>query len=1589
MIRSSSWTLISAIMLSLAATPAAAQTCTDSAVPGTVIGFTPLPGDLTRPNSCNLLPCYKPEKADGPSVEVDEGCDALSGPCPVRARVALDFPGNSQMPTNTHVRLYWFGQATPPADECLPPPFGSCSPISICGPLGAEILVDKGETWIEPVVSCDDIASGAYEERSFSLSAYACQTSTGECTQRLDVEDIEFPPPEELWEMLECDPPPPPCEECVCNIGGSGGSGGGSAGGGPPGWGPPGTGPKALLRYHGRGAGHPEHPGTPGWAASLGRYWSHDYATRIVLDPDDMNDQHVWLITPGATFVEYQALGGGVYQYVEPSDDYRTLSRTADGWSLRELDGTVHAFNNAGLWQSTTDRNGNAKTATYSGGVLATVSFPDGRSETFAYHPDGKLASITEVGVGGAAQRTWSYTWSGLDLMRIDRPDGIAWTFRYDAFPGYLTRVTLVGTDGGERVEGAWDYDSRGNVVRTWRGDESFTGPGAVEQHIFSYDNPFRPFVTHVTDPLGNVTTYDIRRDPGGVKARYSSIVGTCGTCNLGPTTQMLYDDPQHPLRVSRSIDEAGTVTLMSYDASGRMTSQTEALGSALERTTTWEYHPIFRDLVTEKEQPSTSGSGVRRTTWIRDGAGNATTRSEEGVENGSAFTYDTVTIYNAAGQPESMDPPGYGIQDQTLWSYDPDRGDLIQSSRTDPLVGTTTFAYDSFNRRTSTTDPNGVTTETGYDDFGRVTSRIRKGATAADDLVTTYIYDEFGDLFQVIRPEDNIVELGYDGGGRQISIERRPDATTRGERTYLTLNAAGNRIRQDRQSWNGSGWVTGSFTRFEYSNRCRLDKVIQADGTATEYTYDCSGNVDQIWDPNHPSAGQTNPPTQSYDYDALGRLIRVTQPWAGDGGGSSVTAYDYDVQDHVSRITDPNGTVTRKIHSDRDLLAREISEVRGVTDYTYNEHRRLASIRDARGTTIVRGTDAAGRVQSWDHPDDALDTTYVYDDPAVSFSKARLTAIVRDGSSIEFAYDRFGQIVRDGSLTYGYDKNGRTVTVGYPGDLTATYGYDFVNRLSTLSLERPGAPAIPLVTAASYLPGGPLTELSLGNGLTETRDFDARYFPAGIQVAGHLDWEYTTDAVGNVTAITDRIAAAGSRSFGYQDVDYYLTRADGPWGEQTWAYDRLGNRLSETRDGATEAYSYRANTAGGRSSVLDQVTPASGSATRYLYDPAGNQTTRLQGEKKVRLNYNSERRLTQIRTDSPEGRRSTRLDYDPRGLLQEASSFTFLPEGGEPSVRTTAAYSWQGLLHQRTTRTLPDPTDRRAQPARESEASVVYFDGRPLAIFETRRLTPVGGATTTETSLTYLTTDHLGTPILATGAAGATVWGGGFEPFGQDFSGAEEAGIFLRLPGQWSDPAWQDTGALHYNVARWYSGDTGRYNRPDPLGIRAGLNLFHYGLSNPLGYVDPDGREPGARSAAAGAALGRALARTLDCAIKYGKEARERGREIGWPWAHCWASCQINRECGGEGVAKAFGLAKEVLDVGKCFGEILSFDAIDPDGNCGSAFQDSDFEDNDFGITCPDDQTCDQRCDSLRGKEPPPGPMYLPAVGTQWYLTF
>ena len=131
--------------------------------------------------------------------------------------------------------------------------------------------------------------------------------------------------------------------------------------------------------------------------------------------------------------------------------------------------------------------------------------------------------------------------------------------------------------------------------------------------------------------------------------------------------------------------------------------------------------------------------------------------------------------------------------------------------------------------------------------------------------------------------------------------------------------------------------------------------------------------------------------------------------------------------------------------------------------------------------------------------------------------------------------------------------------------------------------------------------------------------------------------------------------------------------------------------------------------------------------------------------------------RMSALRTDAGPSR--TDFLYDGRGFLRQAH-LTVTPPGD--SIRTTPVYSSDGVLMARTEErqwtsatTGGDGEDLVATVSMTDTTQLFYFAGRPVAQL------------TTGPELLYLTTDHLGTPVLATDSSGAAVWAGGVEPFG------------------------------------------------------------------------------------------------------------------------------------------------------------------------------------------------------------------------------
>jgi YD repeat-containing protein len=219
-------------------------------------------------------------------------------------------------------------------------------------------------------------------------------------------------------------------------------------------------------------------------------------------------------------------------------------------------------------------------------------------------------------------------------------------------------------------------------------------------------------------------------------------------------------------------------------------------------------------------------------------------------------------------------------------------------------------------------------------------------------DLDTRHEYNAFGDLFQTTLPAGNVVEYLYDydledpppvtslGVGRLRVIERKPNISTAGQRAVYSYDVMGNRTFEELQE---ADTTVRSSTEFVYAGGgCLLEKVKRSSATpeepgppeesVTEYDYDCSGNLTDVWDANFPRGAHPVAPTR-YAYDELDRLTLVRQTWGGSQGAvtacnnesttDAVTCYGYDVQDHLTSVTDAERNQTTYEYSDRDLRAR------------------------------------------------------------------------------------------------------------------------------------------------------------------------------------------------------------------------------------------------------------------------------------------------------------------------------------------------------------------------------------------------------------------------------------------------------------------------------------------------------------------------------------------------------------------------------------------------------------------------------------------------------------------------------------------
>ena len=145
----------------------------------------------------------------------------------------------------------------------------------------------------------------------------------------------------------------------------------------------------------------------------------------------------------------------------------------------------------------------------------------------------------------------------------------------------------------------------------------------------------------------------------------------------------------------------------------------------------------------------------------------------------------------------------------------------------------------------------------------------------------------------------------------------------------------------------------------------------------------------------------------------------------------------------------------------------------------------------------------------------------------------------------------------------------------------------------------------------------------------------------------------------------------------------------------------------------------------------------------------------------------------------------------------------------------------------------------RYTSNGKKSKASYyVWLDSLPIAQIDLTY--DAVGTTIASITLTYLHSDHLNTPRLATNQGGNLVWSWQSDAFGvgQPNTYGGNIDVILRFPGQVADAH----SALYYNYFRDYDPETGRYVVSDPIGLLGGKNTYTYVRGSVLRFIDPKG---------------------------------------------------------------------------------------------------------------------------------------------------
>ncbi|WP_290773297.1 DNRLRE domain-containing protein [Anaerofustis sp.] len=949
------------------------------------------------------------------------------------------------------------------------------------------------------------------------------------------------------------------------------------------------------------------------------------------------------------------------------------------------------------------------------------------------------------------------------NIIKEESSDGTVTIYKYES-EEFDASSDITYIDGIVTSDNEYEYDKNGNLLKEYDDvtkdgiirEYDETGQIINESNIVSGNNTNSTHYTY--DEKGNILT---EQTVGGNETR---------------DTQNVYDEFS---RVIKETDAKGYSTMYVYDGYDRIiktikNTKPDNEPEGNKQIITENRYDENGSLIYEKKE---DGSEI---SYEYDNMNRLikTSTVKNGVENIST------TSYNYASGKENEFIIG---QESKIYDF------LYKETNTEN--GIESISYLDVNRQTVKEYSRGVNIYSEYNDQGQIikTFTIQDDAEVNDGIVTFNLYDEKGNnictvenplyneqegTYRVDSENSLVTKMAYDNIGNKIS-QTDPMGNTI-KYTYSLDNKKSSVILQE-------GNETKLQANIKEGDNTK-NVTINALGNKSEEVIDSFGNTVEIRDIGKGSLDEKRIVTK-YEYDKNDNKVKEIY----QKGDYKTFIYDFEgkliKEEHFTK----DNHKVEDISYEYDLAGNSIKSVQNKYDLSNNK---------VSSRYIVNGYDERNRLISCyegekENPLDNEKILYTYND------KDEIVKIIYPNAEkgikeVIYEYNKYGQVINIKAVTtsdnkekliseYTYNpkgtiKNVKDYTgfdVGNDNYILKTYEYDKFDRITNIkyvnsdNLEK---------IREEYK----FTYDKNGNILTEEI-----YNDYIIDNKIHKLKLYSYDELGRLieVQVIDKLNENNKETTSYE-------------------YDKVGNRISETKQGITSTYSYN-----NLNQLLD--VKAQGNTLReYTYDENGNTKTEKQGDKTVTYSYDINNQI---------------IDYEEKDngnvvLIQhndyDANSQRIRKEVKVNEEESTVNYHYDrgSVLY-----TTDIDNNKISENISDSEMTIRFNNGGISAY--------------------KLNSDYKGSVTTIINEQNNGICGYKYDEFGNtEMIGDTNFNNEVCYTGQIYD---KETGNYYYN-ARYYNPQNGRFITMDTyrgeLEEPLSLHLYAYCANDPINYTDPSG---------------------------------------------------------------------------------------------------------------------------------------------------